>query len=127
MKSILFVFISFFLALNALKAHDRIVFKNKDSFNQSCEKGKYCSNFDLVKIESKSHLSSTEEFIQNNSSILKWTINETQVKLEITSDQPEKVYYQKLFQTMGLHEIEIQNGKNKGIYSVEEFLNLYEF
>lgn len=127
MKSILILFISFFLFQSGIKAHDKIVFKTKESFNRACEKGKFCSSFDLVALESKSDLSNTEEFIQNNSSVLKWSIQNTLVELEILSDQPQKVYYQKFFYTMGLHEIEILEGEGKGVYLVEDFLNLYDF
>jgi hypothetical protein len=127
MKALLILFTVFvFNGLN-VKAHDKITFKTKESFNQACEKGKFCTTFDLVKIEDNGNLSEAGKFIEQNSSLFQYTLEGTIINLHVLSNAPEKIIYEKLFYVMGLFEIEILEGDSKGTYSVEEFLNLYQF
>lgn len=127
MKSALILFISFFLLNTGLKAHDKIVFKTKESFNQSCESGKFCSQFDMLNTDDKEAIKSTGKFIKENSKIFQASAEGTIVNLQVLASTPEKAYYEKLFHLLNLQEIEILEGDAKGIYSVEEFLSLYKF
>jgi hypothetical protein len=108
-------------------AHERIVFKEKKSFNQECESGKFCSTFDLLKSEEKDKLSVAESMVRDNPEIFQGTKDGSIVHLKVLKNTDLRAIYEKLFATMGLKEIEILEGEAKGIYSVNEFLDLYEF
>lgn len=127
MKSYLILFISFFLINVSSNAHDKIVFKTKESFNQSCESDKFCSQFDMLNSDDKESIKSASKFIKDNSTIFKATAEGTVINLQVLTPTPEKAYYEKLFHLLNLQEIEILEGDSKGIYSVDEFLSLYNF
>jgi hypothetical protein len=108
-------------------AHEKITFKNKESFNQACESGKFCSTFDLISLSQGGGLKEAGQLVSDNPDIFQGSYDGTIVHLEILKSQPDRAIYEKLFYTMGLFEIEILEGEAKGTYSVEAFLDLYDF
>ena len=127
MKLFLILFTSFTISTLTANAHDKITFKNKESFNQSCETGKTCTTFDLIKEIEKSELTNVGQWIKDNSSLFQYKVEGTIIHLQVLNPSPEKTIFEKMFHLMGLNEIEILEGDSKGVYSVDEFLSLYQF
>jgi len=123
-RRLTFLFI-LFISVFTLNAHDKITFQNKESFNSSCGEGMLCSQFNLGEIKDKTDLKSANQFIKENPTLIKAERRDSQVGLTVFSTTESKIIYQKLFLQLGLQEIEILEGDAKGVYSVDEFLNLY--
>ncbi len=126
MKLRLILLLTLFISYFQVTAHDKITIRTKESFNAARE-GKHHTTFDLIEVEDKNTLKEANRFIKDNAAYMSATLEGNIVHLDISSAQAQKVVYQKLFHLLGLQEIEILEGDAKGIYSVDEFLNLYEF
>jgi hypothetical protein len=119
------LFLTLFLVLSSnIQAIDKITLLNKESFNAKSDLNN-CSTFDLGATTDDPYLKSTISWMDANSSILTYSLNSSALNICMLSEKVEKVIYQKLFYKLGIHEIEILDGDAKGVYSIDEFLNLY--
>lgn len=124
MKFQLLLFTLFLAFSSSTQAIDKITLLNKESFNAPADNNN-CSTFDLGTTQDDPSVKPVISWLDANSAILKYSLNATSMNLCLVSDKVEKVIYQKLFAKLGIHEIEILEGDAKGVYSIDDFLNLY--
>ncbi len=115
----------FFLLMSTLStnAQDKVSVSKKEAFN------------DVTKTEAVSKIILTDfpnglteaakQFLENNNSFLTYSVDGNVLTLQLKLEKNEKVIYQKLFSQLGIHQVEIKKGKDKGVYLIDDFLNLY--
>lgn len=119
------LFLTLFLVLSSnIQAIDKITLLNKESFNAQSDSNN-CSTFNLGVTQEDASVKPALGWMDANSSILSYTLQSTSLNLCLVTEKVEKVIYQKLFYKLGIHEIEILEGDAKGVYAIDDFLNLY--
>ena len=91
----------------------------------SCENGKFCSSFNTGENPDPKAIENYSQYVQVNKTIMNSVQNASDILLTINGDKSERVVYQKIFYVLGVFQIEILEGDKKGIYYVDDFLNLY--
>jgi hypothetical protein len=104
---------------------EKITFKTQKDFMFSCENGKFCSSFSAGENPDQKALDNLTQYIQVNKTIMSSVQDASNILLTINGDKSERVVYQKIFYVLGVFQIEILEGDKKGIYYVDDFLNLY--
>lgn len=115
----------FFLLISSLgvKAQDKVSVSKKDAFN-SLSQTEAVSK--IILTDHKDGLpSAAQQFLDNNSSFITYSVKGNELTIQIKIEKNEKVIYLKLFSQLGIHQVEIVKGKDKGLYSIEDFLNKY--
>ena len=119
--------IATFLLLNNLQSQsiEKITFNSQSDFMASCDNGKFCSSFSVGENPDQKALDNYFNYAKVNSAAITTSQNATQIQLILNGDKSERVVYQKIFHVLGVFQIEILEGNHKGIYYVDDFLNLY--
>lgn len=112
-----------FMSILSVNAQDKVSFSKKDAFN-SLEKNVAVSSIILTDFPNGLP-EAAKQFLENNSSFITYTVKDNVLNLEVNLDKNEKVIYLKLFSQLGIHQVEIKKGKETGVYTIEDFLNLY--
>lgn len=115
----------FLLLINSLgvNAQDKVSVSKKDSFNKITKTDAVSK---IILTDFKDGLpSSAKQFLDNNSSFISYSVNGNELTLEVKIEKNEKVIYSKLFSQLGIHQVEVLKGKDKGLYTTEDFLNKY--
>lgn len=115
----------FFLFISNLgvNAQDKVSFSKKETFNAS---DKNVAVSKIILTDFKNGLpEAARQFLENNSSFIAYTVKDNVLNLEVNLDKNEKVIYLKLFSQLGIHQVEIKKGKESGVYSIDDFLYLY--
>lgn len=123
MKALIVSIIFTLVCFTGVDAQDKISVSKKDAFN-SLTKTDAVSK--IILTDFKDGLpSAAKQFLDNNNSFITYSVSNNELTLQVNIEKNEKVIYLKLFSQLGIHQVEVLKGKDKGLYTIEDFLNKY--
>lgn len=123
MKKQAILLVTLLISTLNLLAQDKVTINQKEDFNKT-EENVIVSTIVLSDFPNGLPIAA-QQFLDNNAAFLTYKLEKNKIILSVNTDKNEKVVYMKFFYQLGIHEIHISKGKEKGIYTIEDFLNLY--